>query len=265
MLSFSMIRRRSTPRHYFLSRSSSAYAQQQPQSPHLLGSPHADPRRLAARVRRLAAISSLHSQRSNLRNFQSINGPFSKSGHQSHFMRLTLPLFSYSYALFCTAQNPNSFRFICFRTLCAKHRGGVFPASLPSQCAEPAPVWSELQTQPPPPGPIRAAPATIQSHLSPLESAFTKKPGWGEGVTAHALGHSLAFVWPTHEMPQHLSIHVDADNLLYTAEFGGTATNSALFAQARVAGMTSPSRWSVEDSSDGRGELTTPADGFFIT
>jgi hypothetical protein len=53
--------------------------------------------------------------------------PFSKSAHQSHFMRVTLPLFSYSYALFCTAQNHNSFHFICFRTLCAKHPGWGIP------------------------------------------------------------------------------------------------------------------------------------------
>jgi hypothetical protein len=53
--------------------------------------------------------------------------PFRKSAHQYHFMRLTLPLFSYSYALFCAAQNPNSFRFIFFRTLCAKHPGWGIP------------------------------------------------------------------------------------------------------------------------------------------
>jgi len=33
------------------------------------------------------------------------------------------PLFSYSYALFCTHQNHNSFVFKRFRTLCAKHPG----------------------------------------------------------------------------------------------------------------------------------------------
>jgi hypothetical protein len=54
-------------------------------------------------------------------------GPFRKSAHQSHFMRLTLPFFSYSYALFCTTQNHNSFRFIFFRTLCTKHPGWGIP------------------------------------------------------------------------------------------------------------------------------------------
>ncbi len=34
------------------------------------------------------------------------------------------PFFSYSYALFCTHQNHNSFVFKRFRTLCAKHPGG---------------------------------------------------------------------------------------------------------------------------------------------
>ena len=38
-------------------------------------------------------------------------------------MELKLPLFSNSYALFCTTQNYNSFRFIFFRTLCKKQPG----------------------------------------------------------------------------------------------------------------------------------------------
>src|SRR5579862_9066333 len=38
-----------------------------------------------------------------------------------------VPFVSYCYALFCTAKNPNSFRFITFRTLYPKHRGGASP------------------------------------------------------------------------------------------------------------------------------------------
>ena len=48
---------------------------------------------------------------------------FPKSPHQYHSMRLTLPLFSYSYTLFCTARSAISNRFITFHTLCRKHRG----------------------------------------------------------------------------------------------------------------------------------------------
>jgi hypothetical protein len=50
-----------------------------------------------------------------------------KSPHQYHSMGLTLPLFSYSYALFCTARSAISNRFIPFHTLSAKHPGWVYP------------------------------------------------------------------------------------------------------------------------------------------
>ncbi len=49
-------------------------------------------------------------------------------------------MFSYSYALFCIVQNGNSFSFIFFRTLCAKHPGwGVPPffRELWTQCLPP--------------------------------------------------------------------------------------------------------------------------------
>ena len=48
-----------------------------------------------------------------------------KSPQQHHSMGLALPLFSYSYALFCRAPNPKSFIFRCFRTLWQKHPGWV--------------------------------------------------------------------------------------------------------------------------------------------
>jgi hypothetical protein len=65
--------------------------------------------------------------------------PLRKSPHQYHSMGLTLPLFSYSYALFCTAQNHNSFRFICLRTLCGKHPGRGIPSfsATSAHCARP--------------------------------------------------------------------------------------------------------------------------------
>jgi hypothetical protein len=56
---------------------------------------------------------------------------FCKSSHQYHSTRFTAPLFSYSYALFCTAQDAISNPFCAFRTLCGKHPGwGIPPFSL---------------------------------------------------------------------------------------------------------------------------------------
>ena len=46
-----------------------------------------------------------------------------KSPHQYHSAGLTFPLLSYSYALFCIAQNAISNLFNAFRTLCKKHPG----------------------------------------------------------------------------------------------------------------------------------------------
>ena len=46
-----------------------------------------------------------------------------RSTHQYHSIGLTLPLFSYSYALCCTPRSGNSFPLNHFRTLSAKHRG----------------------------------------------------------------------------------------------------------------------------------------------
>src|SRR5689334_9369261 len=49
--------------------------------------------------------------------------------HQRHCASLSRPLFSYSYALFCTEQNAISHLFIPLRTLCTKHPGwGAHPS-----------------------------------------------------------------------------------------------------------------------------------------
>ena len=50
-----------------------------------------------------------------------------KSSHRYHSTRLTHPLFSYSYALFCTAQNAISNLFCAFHTLSGKHSGWGIP------------------------------------------------------------------------------------------------------------------------------------------
>jgi hypothetical protein len=48
---------------------------------------------------------------------------FPKRPHQSHSIALTTPLFSYSCALFCNAEDPIPRVFNPFHTLFAKHRG----------------------------------------------------------------------------------------------------------------------------------------------
>jgi hypothetical protein len=53
------------------------------------------------------------------------------SSHQYHSKDFTLPLFSYSYALFCDTQNAISIAFFIFHTLCTKHPGGGSPAVPP--------------------------------------------------------------------------------------------------------------------------------------
>jgi hypothetical protein len=48
-----------------------------------------------------------------------------RASHSTYHFRQSTPFFSHYYALFCTAQNHNSFRFIFLRTLCTKHPGWV--------------------------------------------------------------------------------------------------------------------------------------------
>src|SRR5690242_17017002 len=49
--------------------------------------------------------------------------------HQRHSASRIRPLFSYSYALFCTKQNAISHLFIPLRTLCTNHPGWCSPRS----------------------------------------------------------------------------------------------------------------------------------------
>src|SRR5690349_13966762 len=67
--------------------------------------------------------------------------------HQRHSASIIRPLFSYSYALFCTKQNAISHLFIPLRTLCTKHGGWGYP--LPSSIAahsSPIPRRARLST-----------------------------------------------------------------------------------------------------------------------
>lgn len=52
-----------------------------------------------------------------------LSGAFSKSPHQYHSIRLTPPLFSYCYALFCIVENDISRVFNLLHTLSAKYPG----------------------------------------------------------------------------------------------------------------------------------------------
>src|SRR5579859_1499527 len=64
-------------------------------------------------------------------NFElsALNRSFRKCPHQCHSKCFSSPLFSYSYALFCTAQNANSRILNHLRTLCRKHPGWRSTAS----------------------------------------------------------------------------------------------------------------------------------------
>jgi hypothetical protein len=72
---------------------------------------------------RLLALSALDFKHSNPRTLHLIDWSFRTSSHQYHSMVLTLPLFSYSYALFCSGENAMSIFFSIFRTLWQKHPG----------------------------------------------------------------------------------------------------------------------------------------------
>src|SRR5690348_10190969 len=54
------------------------------------------------------------------------------SPHQYHCKDFSLPLFSYSYALFCTVRSQIHCIFNALRTLCAKHPGWGMPVRVPT-------------------------------------------------------------------------------------------------------------------------------------
>jgi hypothetical protein len=70
-----------------------------------------------------------------------------QSPHQYHSMEVTLPLFSYSYALFCTAKNPNPFRFMSFHTLSTKHPGWATPRFSATSAMKIAPCRRPLKSE----------------------------------------------------------------------------------------------------------------------
>jgi hypothetical protein len=66
---------------------------------------------------RCPSVSTFHFELSTL------NRSVRTCPHQCHSASIIRPLFSYSYALFCTKQNAISHLFIPLRTLCTKHPG----------------------------------------------------------------------------------------------------------------------------------------------
>jgi hypothetical protein len=80
------------------------------------------------------------------------NPLFAKSAHQYHSMGFARPLFSYSYALFCTPQNAIPNVFSSFHTLCPKHPGGVPVALETRRSPTRLPTRSPSVTIPPTPG-----------------------------------------------------------------------------------------------------------------
>jgi hypothetical protein len=100
-----------------------------------------------------------------------------KSPHQYHSMGLTFPLFSYSYALFCTMQSNNSFSLNSFRTLCPKHRGrgwsrvSVTSLSLRHAQQRPQPLSAHAFISRFSGYPGRGAPVSIQQPPSSSEGA----------------------------------------------------------------------------------------------
>jgi hypothetical protein len=111
--------------------------------------------------------------------------PFRNSSHQYHSKDFSLPLFSYSYELFCIAQNAISNCFFTFRTLCAKHPGwGYTLQSKFLSFRGSTTHYSLLLT------------TTHYSLLSPLQSALTKKPGEGSTPIQPPGAHTRPGVLP---------------------------------------------------------------------
>src|SRR5579859_4113675 len=84
-----------------------------------------------------------------------LNRSSRKCPHQYHSKCFSFPLFSYSYALFCTAQNAIFNLFISLRTLCTNHPG-----------------WGALHSHPLPPNILSSLSA---SHF--LQQAYTRASG----------------------------------------------------------------------------------------
>jgi hypothetical protein len=97
--------------------------------PHVSRSPDrpsapASPRNLCA-----LCVSALSSSCSFDFSQSAPNRSFRQSPYQYHSKAFGLPLFSCSYALFCTTQNAICSRFNLFHTLCTKHPGWRLPVS----------------------------------------------------------------------------------------------------------------------------------------
>jgi hypothetical protein len=97
--------------------------------------------------------------------------------HSTFDFRPSTSFFSHYYALSCAAQNPNSFRFIFFRTLCTKHPGWGYPTFANSLFSPLDQLVTRHSFTPDPVG---------HSPLSPLGATLTEKQGRGcQPTTQH--------------------------------------------------------------------------------
>jgi hypothetical protein len=93
-----------------------------------------------------AAIFALSSFWALTRLLSSFRGALCASPYQYQSTQITPPLFSYSYALFCTIKNAISNRFISFRTLCTKHPGWGTPSRASAKNSNPSVFHLKLST-----------------------------------------------------------------------------------------------------------------------
>jgi hypothetical protein len=111
-----------------------------------------------------------------------------ESPHQYHSIGLTFPLFSYSYALFCTMQYSNSFSFNSFRTLCPKHPGwGSGRASVTSL------FLRHAQQRPQP----------LSAHA--FTSRFSGYPGWGAHASIQQPRRRRAHLYLVNSLPPYFA------------------------------------------------------------
>jgi hypothetical protein len=97
------------------------------------------------------------------------------ASHSTFSLRQSTSFFSHYYALFCTPQDPNSFPFMLFRTLCTKHPGWGIP------CLSATSVHSALKSTrasaPPDPfgtrhHPLTPIPFRIRTYRKPARNPF---------------------------------------------------------------------------------------------
>ena len=137
---------------------------------------------------RLPALSALDFKHPNPRTLHLIDWSFRTSPHQYHSMGLTLPLFSYSYALFCSGENAISILFSIFRTLWQKHPGwGLHPSSQKPTlfCLGSRLFWNWHLRKNPGPEVLSFRPIRVGQPILAVLFPFSPVTGHGARVTTH--------------------------------------------------------------------------------